>query len=258
MPFLTIDGRNVYYEVHGQGEAVVLLHHGFAALPMWKTIYPVFVKTGFQVIMSDRRGYGRSEPGDDFAQFYTGDRFRPAMVEELRALLDALDVRTARLVGQCEGGVTGVDFAAAHPDRVHSLVLGSMQTWSHQEMAVFNKEKFPEKFQDNTPKLRDKLSRFHGGRAEELWDLILPGGGGYGSGHFDLRLLLPRVPHPALVIYPDRSSLFGLEQALAQYRGLPAGQLAVMPDCGHNTYEYRPEEYARLILEFYQRLDGAP
>jgi pimeloyl-ACP methyl ester carboxylesterase len=65
--------------------------------------------------------------------------------------------------------------------------------------------------------------------------------------------LLPSVQCPALVLYPDRSFLFDVEQGVAFYRGLPRGELAVLPKCGHNTYEQRPLAYAREILEFLDR-----
>jgi pimeloyl-ACP methyl ester carboxylesterase len=41
-----------------------------------------------------------------------------------------------------------------------------------------------------------------------------------------------------------------VEQAVAFYRHLSRGELAVFPKCGHNTYEQRPEDYIRTILDF--------
>jgi pimeloyl-ACP methyl ester carboxylesterase len=55
------------------------------------------------------------------------------------------------------------------------------------------------------------------------------------------------------VLYPDRSSIFDVEQSIAFYRHLPNGELAVFPRCGHNTYEQRPEEYVHTILDFIKR-----
>jgi len=69
----------------------------------------------------------------------------------------------------------------------------------------------------------------------------------------DLRPHLPSVTCPTLVLYPDRSILFEVEQAVAFYRHLPRGELAVLPRCGHNTYEDRPGEYIRHVLDFLDR-----
>jgi pimeloyl-ACP methyl ester carboxylesterase len=55
------------------------------------------------------------------------------------------------------------------------------------------------------------------------------------------------------VLYPDRSILFDVEQGVAFYRHLPKGELAILPDCGHNTYEEQPEQYCLIILNFLER-----
>ncbi len=255
MPYLEIGDRKIYYQLHGKGEPIVLMHHGFASLQMWKDIYPHLVQAGFQVLLYDRRGYGRSDRGDDFWEFYVSDRFRTQMVEDLAALLEALDLGPVHLAGQCEGGVISVDFAVAHPERVRSLVLGSVQTWSLTDMVTFNAQKFPLSFAELDPALRDKFALWHGPQwGAEFYDRARPKGGAYGVGFFDLRPQLARVSCPALVIYPDRSALFDVEQGVAMYRVLPRAELAVMPYCGHNIYEYRPGQYLELVLGFYHRL----
>ena len=83
--------------------------------------------------------------------------------------------------------------------------------------------------------------------------LFMEMGGAYGAGVFDLRDTLKNVQCPALVLYPDRSRLFDVEQAVLMYHSLPEGELAVLPHCGHNTYALQPEEYQRIILSFFAR-----
>lgn len=58
---------------------------------------------------------------------------------------------------------------------------------------------------------------------------------------------------PTLVLYPDRSFLFEMEQGVAFYRHLPKGELAVLPSCGHNTYDEQPEQYGSHIVNFLAR-----
>jgi pimeloyl-ACP methyl ester carboxylesterase len=95
---------------------------------------------------------------------------------------------------------------------------------------------------------------WHGeAHAEFLYNLFSTHGGAYGVGSFDIRSVLGSVTCPTLVLYPDRSFLFDVGQALALYKGLPHGELAVLPHCGHNTYEQRPEDYVRIVTEFHER-----
>ncbi len=103
---------DLYYEIQGQGEPVVLLHGGGADLRAWQFITPHLAKN-YQAIAFDGRGVGQSppllEPGD--------------YVEDLKNLLNHLEIEQATLVGHSIGGQIATDFALAYPNRVSKLVL---------------------------------------------------------------------------------------------------------------------------------------
>ncbi len=247
-------GAKVYYEVHGQGPPVVLLHHGFGSLEMWREICPRLAAAGFRVITYDRPGYGRSADGEIFTRWSVTSVFRSANVEVLERLADYLDLDAFYLVGQCEGGVIAADYAARFPGRAAGLATSSTLCRSRTTMDEFNRDRFPDSFSGLEPEMRDKLVKWHGREyAEEFYRRGLEHGGAYGRDRFDLRPVLNKVSCPALVLYPDRSSLFEVEQGVLFYRSLPAGELAVLPRCGHNTYEQQPDEYVRQIVAFIDR-----
>ncbi len=246
-----IEGRSIYYEIHGQGDPIVLLHHGFGCGKMWKDVYPALVEAGFMVVIYDRRGYGRSEAGSDFIDFYLSDQFRSESVDDLGRLAGHLGLESFHLLGQCEGGVIGLQFAARYPNRARSVIAASTLCNSETTMVEFNRAKFPKSFSELGPELQAKMIDWHGpNRAESFYEQARSFGGAYGADFFDIRPVLSLVQCPALVMYPDRSVLFDVEQGVAMYRGLPKGELAVIPRCGHNTYEYYPNEYAYLAIRF--------
>ncbi len=253
MPFTNINGLEIYFETHGQGETIVLLHHGFGCTKMWEDIYPKLVRKGYRVIMYDRRGYGRSERGSDFKAFYISKNFNSKSVEELAALREIIHFESFHIVGQCEGGVIGAAYAVSYPEQVKTLIVSSTLCYSQLSMPEFNKVMFPKPFADLEPDLKETFIDWHGKKAETFYNQFRVYGGAYGTGFFDIRPLLPSVACPTLVLYPDRSSLFEVEQGVAFYRNLPFGELAVIPKCGHNTYEHQPEEYIRAILRFLKR-----
>ncbi len=255
MQFTDIGNRKIYYEVHGQGKPVALLHHGFGGSKMWKYIYPGLVAAGYKVIMYDRRGYGQSEPGPDFKEFYESEGFREENVDDFAALCDMLGLDTFSIVGQCEGGVVGVDFATRFPNRVNALVIASTLCYSTTTIPEFNRLNFPTPFQELDPGLRAKLIEWHGAdHAESFYEMARTTGGEYGTEYFDLRPQLPSVTTPTLVLYPDRSALFQVEQAVVFYRVLPNAELAIIPRCGHNSYDHKPEEYLGQVLTFLNRV----
>jgi pimeloyl-ACP methyl ester carboxylesterase len=253
MPYATISNLKVYYEIHGQGENVILLHHGFGCTKIWKEIYPALVEAGYRVILYDRRGYGKSERGKNYLEFYVSKGFRHESVEELAALKRELGIGPSHLIGQCEGGVVAADYAARHPEQIRSLVTSSTQCFSAVPMTELNAVKFTKAFAELHPEQQEKFIDWHGDDTEALFNQFRLFGGAYGKDFFDLRNTLRAVACPALVLYPDRSFIFEVEQGVAFYRHLLFGELMVLPDCGHNTYEERPEEYVRAVLEFMKR-----
>ena len=256
MPFESINGIKIYYESYGKdGEkgTILLLHHGFGCVKTWEEIYPGLVDEGYRVIMYDRRGYGRSEKGPGFMDFYVSDGFRSEGVEEMDVLMNFFGIERFHVIGQCEGGVVGADYAVRFPHRVQTMIIASTQFFSKIPMTEVNSQAFPKTFQDLEPELKTKLVEWHGEEAEPFYNQFRQFGGSYGTDVFDLRPALSAVMCPALVLYPDRSSIFEVEQGVAMYRQFPRGELAVFPACGHNTYQYRPEDYVRIVLDFLRR-----
>ena len=253
MPTMKIGGLDVHYEDQGQGEPLVLLHHGTGCAKMWDKLTPGFSES-YRVIRYDRRGFGDSEEGEGFPDFYLSDEYSARSVEELEGLLEGLGLRQRlRMVGQCEGGAIAFEYAARYPDRVKAVVASSTLCASGITVADYCKGKVFESFDAAEPEFQAKMFWWHGEvRARSLYALFVRMGGAYGAGVFDLRGVLGKVECPSLVLYPDRSGLFEVEQGVMMYRALPNGELAVMPRCGHNTY-LRTEEYQRHVLSFFQR-----
>lgn len=258
MPKININETDIYYEIHGEGEPMVLMHHGMGSSRMWEPFLPGFAEQ-YKVILYDRRGFGQSGK-EDFREYYRSGDYIPNSVNELSLLLDLLDIKEkVCILGQCEAGVTGFHFAAEKPDKVKAVAISSTMCRGRGGTPQPSKPPVNKKrpsFEDAEPDFRKKLINWHGETyAPEFFSLFMEGGGAYGTGSvsFDLRDTLKQVQCPTLVLYPDRSRLFDVEQAVMMYRSLPAGELAVLPHCGHNTYEHQPEEYQRIILSFFAR-----
>jgi 3-oxoadipate enol-lactonase len=96
----------------GAGPPIVLLHAGVADVRAWDGLVPPLVAAGYRVVRFDARGYGRSTT-DDVA-------FSPRA--DLLAVMDALDVERAALVGNSRGGMIAFDTAIEFPDRVVAVV----------------------------------------------------------------------------------------------------------------------------------------
>jgi pimeloyl-ACP methyl ester carboxylesterase len=117
---INANGVSIYYAAYGQGSPVLLLHGGLANSDWWGNQIPA-LKPHHTVILMDSRGHGRSTRD---ARPYSYD----LMADDVVALLDALKLQKADIVGWSDGAVIGIDLAIRHPDRVGKIVAFGANT----------------------------------------------------------------------------------------------------------------------------------
>jgi pimeloyl-ACP methyl ester carboxylesterase len=112
--FLDAQGAPLYYEVAGQGPALLLIHAGIADQRMWDQQFAVFAQR-YTVIRYDQHSYGKSlVPAGPFAYY-----------EDPAVLLRLLGLPKAHVIGASFGGKVALDFTLAHPEMVESLLLAA-------------------------------------------------------------------------------------------------------------------------------------
>lgn len=128
MPFAHVRGQQLWYEDVGQGEAALLLH-GFTGTARSDLSAQIdFLSQTYRVVAPDLRGYGRSEPKPRVftPDFYVQDAL------DAGALLDALSIEQAHILGYSDGGETALLVAIERPDRAASVaawgVAGALDT----------------------------------------------------------------------------------------------------------------------------------
>lgn len=116
---ISSNGQELYYEVHGEGQPLVLVMGIGYDSSLWKLQQVPALSKRFQVVIFDNRDAGRSSraaPG-----YGIGD-----MADDVAGLLDGLDIPHAHLLGLSMGGMIGQEFALRHPDRLDRLVLSGV------------------------------------------------------------------------------------------------------------------------------------
>lgn len=105
----------------GDGPAVLLLHGVPDSSGLWRNQIPALTSAGFRVIAPDLRGFGASDRPEGRDAYGV-----PALVGDALAVLDAMEVESAGVVGHDFGAVVGWSLAAFVPDRVESLAALSV------------------------------------------------------------------------------------------------------------------------------------
>jgi len=115
------DGIGVEYEVTGQGRPVVLLHGFPDSGRLWRHQVPALAGAGFQVIVPDLRGYGRSDKPEDVEAYSL-----LALAGDVIAILSDLGLTRAHLVGHDWGAALAWAMASLAPATVDHLVVLSV------------------------------------------------------------------------------------------------------------------------------------
>lgn len=115
--YAPVNGLNLYYEIHGSGAPLILLHGGFGATGMFAGLLPTLTASR-QVIAVDLQGHGR-----------TADSDRPlrieSMADDVAALIAHLGLGTASIMGYSLGGAVALQTAIRHPEQIDRLIVVS-------------------------------------------------------------------------------------------------------------------------------------
>jgi pimeloyl-ACP methyl ester carboxylesterase len=124
--FADVNGAQLYYEIAGSGDPLVMVHAGIADRRMWDSQWSVFAER-YTVIRHDMRGFGKSASVDGTFSHH----------EDVYGLLKFLGITGAALIGCSRGGMACIDMTLEHPDCVRALILvgagvGGFQTTGEQ------------------------------------------------------------------------------------------------------------------------------
>src|SRR3954467_4959966 len=132
--YAEVNGLEMYYEIHGSGEPLILLHGAYMTIDTMGEIVPALAETR-RVIAVEQQGHGR-----------TADVDRPLtyeqMADDTAALVRPLAIGTVDVVGYSMGGGIALQLAIRHPDVVRKLVVASA-TFRSDGMHAVALEMFP-------------------------------------------------------------------------------------------------------------------
>lgn len=258
--YIKVNNSNIFYKVDGMGEAIVLVHGNFNDSRVWE--YQIrYLSKCFRVISYDQRGYGNSDiPTSLFSPY-----------EDLKALLDSLEVKKTIIIGSSSGGSIVIDFALKYPEYVKSLILVApslngyrfplkLMIEAMKNIFMLKSKGFEvavEKFINNPyweyffPMQHRKEAR------EKVLEMVRTQKNFYS---WDLNLAIPLKPYackrigelliPALIVLPEKDSISNIKVGEYIHKSVEKSKKVIISDCGHLPFIEKPEEFTQTVLEF--------
>ena len=259
------EGGVLYYEAYGKGTPMILIHGHTLDRRMWRQQIQRFAKR-FRVITPDMRGYGRSSRQHE-NQTVTH-------VDDLIALMDALGISKAHVVGLSMGGFIASDMLAMYPERMITCVLasGNLRNVKGPSEPADEKEK-----SEVDAKIRAVLEMgIDKWRRDWIDKLILGGGSKAESIREELTAIIndwdawQLVNHEPRLYYakdalpvlqsrmPEVPTLFlsgemEHKKPASLMKYIPNSEFEVILDCGHMSNMEQPDKFNKAVIAFIER-----
>ncbi len=230
MPTVRVNDIDMYYEIHGEGEPVVLI----AGLNSDHTFYQKLgiisrLAERYQVVAFDNRGVGQSGKPDIPYSI-------EMMADDTDGLLSALGIEQAHILGTSMGGRIAVSLALRYPSRVKSLILvstimkslkGTPMTLSRRLVALELK----------IPMVRGSHPYYVVARQLEA------------SRNFDCMDRLDEIHVPTLILHGKKDKSAPYRWAEAMQSGIKGSQMLTFPG-GHLFFILRQKQFIEAIVDF--------
>jgi pimeloyl-ACP methyl ester carboxylesterase len=256
--FAEVNGTRLYYEVAGSGHPLVLIHGMSLDTRMWDDQFEPLAQH-YRVVRYDARGFGKSA-------LPTGESY--AHTDDLKALLEYLDIAHAFILGLSMGGGIAIDFALAHPEATDALTLVDSRLTGWQpdsEFAAFL----------SAVRLRAKEAGVQAARdvwlyspmfnpalenprvAARLVQIVADYSGWHWVNENPLRTLHPRalqrldtIRVPTLILIGERDVPDCQAIAETLHQRIPKARKVMLPQVGHMSNMETPERFNALLLDF--------
>jgi pimeloyl-ACP methyl ester carboxylesterase len=256
--YVCANGLTIYYEVHGDGPPLILLHGGTLTCRSWDG-HIATLAAYFQVVALDSRGHGKTDnPTGTFS-------FR-AMADDVAAFIKELHLDTPLIVGFSDGGQIALDLGIRYPALARALVIvgaygrltESALRWIHAFGIEGPHNVNVERMERERPSLVRIWQAQHTAQGPDTWKTLIdqisemwyaP----LGYTEADVRGVIA----PVLIALGDRDGAIPVEEATYLYRLMPNAELAITPNAEHFFPDTTHPLFAQ-ILDFLLRHQAKP
>ena len=237
MPLVNVSDTTIYYETFGNGKPLVII-------PGWgteiTTILPLIEKFAldYRVIAVDNRGTGRSGKPDSP---YSIEQ----MADDLVAVLDALEIPKAHILGLSMGGMIAQMAAAKYPGRVDRLILHvSFTRIPFLVKTLMNMMRY---LPGAKKKMKEGMAVILGQKYPPTEESFRRQGEAVAS--FDARTILSQIRAPTLIVNASHDPFVPKKITRELTEGIPGARLVLL-DGDHRVARNHPDDFMKPVLAF--------
>lgn len=246
---IEINGSRLYVrliESHEDRPVIVFLHDSLGCVELWRDFpYNLAEATSCNLLVYDRKGYGRSEPVQGVSRT---NRYLEDEADTLNALLLQLNVSRAILFGHSDGGSIALIAAAKYPAGIEAVISEAAHIFVEQ-VTIDGLKAAVESYRETI--LKSRLAKYHGDKTDAVFHAwtdtwLSEGYRTWNIGHF-----LPDILCPTLIIQGEKDE-YG---TMKQVEGIASGvkgrtEVFILPGTGHTPHKEAPIETMEKAKKF--------
>lgn len=226
--FISVNGVNIYHEIYGEGEPLLLLHGAGQSINDFSNQIDFFAKH-YKVIAIDSRGRGRSTDDDQELTYMN-------QTEDMRLFMEQLNIKNAHIIGWSDGGIIGLIMAMKYPEKVKKLV--AMGANIHPDGL------FPKRLEDHKKTLK-QLEDQNNSDYEiyiKLYKQLIH----YPQLQYED---LEKITAPTLIMAGDHDVIQDIH-TVKIFQAIPNSNLSIMPGETHWFPSANPELFNNTVIHF--------
>jgi len=265
MSSIKIKDVDIYYEIHGKGEPLVLIAGLASDSQSWLPIVDVLAKN-YQVVVFDNRGVGRTKPMDVETSIQQ-------MADDCIGLINYLGFKSVQLLGHSMGGMIALDCAIRYPEYFSKLILASTSAVNSQRNTIL--------FDDWVTYLNDEMKpelwfrnlfywiftkRFF--EDEETLNTAVQMSIDYPYAQskvayknqinaikeFDCFDELSGITIKTLVVNGDEDMLFSPDESYGGLKIIPGTKFSFIEGAAHSVFIEKPNEFVKIVKDFFENV----
>lgn len=260
-------GKQVYYEVIGEGRPLLLLNGIMMSTKSWTPFLEAFQDGGNRLVLVDLLDQGQSEAMD-------GPFELPLQAEMLKALLDSLGIDKVSIFGTSYGGEVALNLVVSHPGLIHRMVLANTVAYTNAWLKEIGEAwnlaiHQPEAYYATTipviysPDFYDRKAGWMANRKKVLTQSAFSNPDFLSrmvrltksAESHDVRDRLHLIDCPVLLISSEQDHITPVEEQVFLRENIKGAAHIIFPRTGHAAFYERPDAFVSVMMGFinYQR-----
>jgi len=234
--YAKVNGINMYYEIYGNGEPLLIIHGNGGSVFSAKDQIPFF-QNKYKVIVVDSRGHGKTNNNIDSLSY-------DLIADDLNSLLEHLKIDSSYVFGQSDGAIVGLIMAFRYPKRVKKLAAMAPNTRPDSAVTYPEVENWLKR---NISLMTDSIKMGNQRAIKEMKYLRLM----QYHPHIS-KEELSSIKAPVLVMSGDRD-VIRLSHIIEIFRAIPKSQLAVLPGSTHFALSQNATVFNDMLYRFFSQ-----